>query len=280
MSTQPKVIGFVPVYNAEEFILNTLEHLAAQTYPNFEIILGDDASTDRTAEICKDFCEKDSRFSFLQNPQNLGWYHNAQKLWLEAAKHGKYCFINPHDDIPFPDFISDLVDLMEANPNLSMAIPGMENEYWDSTVNSFYTEASGLLDPVERCFRIAKKDQDYWWAAYHALHRSDLIPKIFPIQKLPFGEPEFSMDLISILKMGFYGPFATSEKILFKKVYRKNSVSIQWTHNSKNKAALWIRMIREINSSPLTSAQKTSLKYRLYQLLGKRAKRRILGLFK
>lgn len=280
MDQSPKVVGFVPVYNAEHFILNTLEHLAAQTYTNFEIIIGDDASTDRTPELCRDFCQQDRRFSFHQNSKNLGWYLNSEKLWLEAAKRSKYCFINPHDDIPFPNFIEDLVRLMEAEPQLSMAIPGMENEYWNSTISSRYTDASGLEDPVERCYRIAKKDQEFWWAAYHAMHRSDLIPKILPIKTLAFGEPEFSLDLISVLKMGFHGPFATSEKILFKKVYRKNSVSIQWMHNPKNKAALWMRMIQEINRSPLTPSQKFRLTFRLYRLLGNRAKRRVQSLFK
>ena len=281
MSNFPKVIGFVPTYNAESFILKTLDHLAAQTYPNFEIIIGDDASTDRTAELCEAFCQNDPRFSLIQNPKNLGWYHNSEKLWLEVAKRGKYCFINPHDDLPFPGFITELVALMEANPNLSMAIPGMENEYWDSSrISSFYLDASGIENTVERCYRIAKKDKDYWWAAYHALHRSDLIPKIFPIHKLSFGEPEFSMDLISILKMGFYGPFATSDKILLKKIYRKNSVSIGWKHNSKNKAALWIRIFKEIKKSPLSLTEKEALRRRLYHLLRTRVQQRIFSLFK
>ncbi|WP_169719249.1 glycosyltransferase family 2 protein [Algoriphagus mannitolivorans] len=280
MSHPPKVIGFVPAYNAENFILNTLEHLAAQTYSNFEIIIADDASTDRTSELCEAFCEKDSRFTLIKNPQNLGWHTNTESLWLESAKRGKYCFVNPHDDIPYPNFISDLVALMEANPNLSLAIPGMENEYWNSTINSFYTDASDIEDPVERCFRVAKKDAEFWWAAYHALHRSDLIPKVFPLPKLAFGEREFSMDLILLLKMGFYGPFATSDKILFKKIYSKNSVSIQWKHNSKNKAALWIRILKEIESSPLSPSERKELRKRLWTLLGSRAKKRVIELFK
>jgi len=280
MSQFPKVIGFIPAYNSEKFILPTLEALARQTYPNFEIIIGDDASTDKTAEICEAFCNKDPRFSLQRNSKNLGWFKTSEMLWLESAKRGKYCFTNPHDDLPYPNYISELVGLMEANSEVSIAIPGMENEYWDSTLNSFYTDPSEIKDPVERSFRIAKKDVHHWWAAYHGLHRSEWVSKIYPIEKLPFGEPEFSLDLISILKMGFYGSFVTSNQILLKKVYGKNSVSAQWMHNSKNKAALWIRLLKEIDSSPLSSSEKRNLKNRLYLLLTSRIKNRLSSLFK
>ena len=62
MKVFPKVIGFVPTYNAAKFILNTLEALAAQQYPNFEIWVCDDSSQDDTLKICQEFSQKDSRF--------------------------------------------------------------------------------------------------------------------------------------------------------------------------------------------------------------------------
>jgi glycosyltransferase involved in cell wall biosynthesis len=281
MSSEPKVIGFVPAYNAEKFILKTLDALAKQTYSNFEILLCDDASSDGTAEICKDFCHKDPRFIFSQNSKNQGWIRTSERLWLESAKESKYCFINPHDDLPYPDFISELVRLMEENPKASLAIPGMENEYWDnSIIKAFYTHASDIENVVDRCFEVSKKDKVFWWAAYHGLHRSEFIPKIYPIDKLAFGEKEFSLDLISLLKIAFFGTLVTSEKILLKKVYSKTSVSTQWNHNTLNNAALWWAILKEIKKSPLSMNQKIQLKLKLYHLLMSRIINRAKNLFK
>lgn len=279
MSQTPKVVGFVPTYKAEKFILKTLEALASQTYPNFEILICDDASPDRTADACREFCEKDSRFRFLRNSENLGWFKTSEKLWLEAARESKYCFTNPHDDLLYPDYISTLVQLLEENPAASLAIPGMENEYVNTTLFSFYKDASEIEDTVERCFRIAKKDQHHWWAAYHGLYRSDVIQKIFPIDKLPFGEAEFSLDLIIMLKMGFYGQFLTSDKVLFKKVYLDKSVSNKWEHNAINKAALWTAIWKEIQASPLSPEDKKALHSKLRNLLLSRLTGRAKRLF-
>lgn len=267
MSSYPKVVGFVPTYKAEGFVLKTLTALANQTYPNFEIIICDDCSPDKTAAICEEFCKTDKRFRLVRNPKNLGWFASSQKLWVEAAQISKYCFTNPHDDLLYPEFIDNLVKLLEQSPSASLAVPGMENEYQDMTINSFYDNVSGVESTVERCFRIVKKDQHHWWAAYHGLHRSEIVQKVFPIKKLPFGEKEFSLDLILMLKMTCYGPFVTSDQILFKKVYLKSSVSSKWAHDSKNRAALWVAIFREIRNSPLSPSEKRTLRNRLRALL-------------
>lgn len=279
MEPFPKVIGFIPTYKSEQFILKTLEALAAQTYPNFEIIIGDDASPDQTYSVCEEFCRSDARFRLIRNEKNLGWFDSSENLWLQSAKGSKYCFCNPHDDLPYPDFISELVTLMEKNPVASLAIPGMENEYWDQTISSFYTQASNLDDAVERCMTIIRKDQHHWWAAFHGMHRSEVVSKIFPVGKLAFGEKEFSLDLIIMLKMAFYGSFVTSDRILFKKVYLKNSVSNRWKHNKINKAALWVATLKEIKNAPLSGLQKKDLNRRLYALLATRVSNRVSSLF-
>ena len=281
MSVFPKVIGYVPAYNAENFILSTLQALAAQTYPNFEILICDDASSDQTWALCQEFCESDSRFKVIRNSRNLGWFETSNQLWLQVSKDSSYCFCNPHDDHPGPEYITELVGLMEATPDSSIGIPGMKNVYSDGIViDSFYTYASEIKDPVERCFRIAQKDKHHWWAAYHGLYRSKFVQKVYPIRKLAFGEKEFSLDLVSMLKMGFYGPFVTSDQILLTKIYRKSSVSSQWHHNSLNKTALWLLILEEIKKSPLSLKQKSELSKKLNSLLISRLVNRISSLFK
>ncbi len=76
----PLVSVIIPVYNAQEFIVQTLNSVLNQTYKNWEAIIVDDQSTDNTLGICKNFAEKDSRFTVYEishsgmpsKPRNYG----------------------------------------------------------------------------------------------------------------------------------------------------------------------------------------------------------------
>ena len=79
----PLVSYIVPVYNAEKFLLRTLNALAGQTYKNIEVILVDDGSSDSSGSICDDFCSADSRFKCI-HIKNGGVSH-ARNTGLENA---------------------------------------------------------------------------------------------------------------------------------------------------------------------------------------------------
>src|SRR5918993_5298269 len=65
VSDTPLVSIGVPVYNGERFLARTLQSLLAQTYTNLEIIICDNASTDGTEAICREFAARDSRIRYL-----------------------------------------------------------------------------------------------------------------------------------------------------------------------------------------------------------------------
>lgn len=94
----PKLSILVPVYNAEQFIADTIKAVLAQTYTDFELILADDASTDKTKEIIESF--KDERIIYVRNEINLGISANRNKL-IDLAK-GEYIAVLDHDDICLP----------------------------------------------------------------------------------------------------------------------------------------------------------------------------------
>ncbi len=72
MTTESPLISvIIPAYNAEIFIRRTLDSILAQTYTNIEILVVDDGSQDRTAEIVESFVEKDSRVTLLKQ-KNAG----------------------------------------------------------------------------------------------------------------------------------------------------------------------------------------------------------------
>ena len=63
----PRVSLAMPVYNGERFISVALESLLNQTFTDFELIITDNASTDGTEAICRDFAQRDGRINYIRN---------------------------------------------------------------------------------------------------------------------------------------------------------------------------------------------------------------------
>jgi glycosyltransferase involved in cell wall biosynthesis len=129
--TPPVVSVLVTVYNREKYLYECLESIRASTYQDFEVIIVDDRSSDRSPEIASDFAAKDPRFSFHHNVDNLGDYGNRMKAARAAA--GRYIKYVDADDIIYPHGLTVMVAALEANPDaalgLSHSLPEDERPY-------------------------------------------------------------------------------------------------------------------------------------------------------
>lgn len=107
----PLVSILIPVYNRENYIAECIESALAQTYPNIEVVVGDNASSDGTWIICQQFAAKDKRVRIFRNDQNIGPVRN----WLAcvAQARGDYSKILWSDDLIHPDFIKKLRPLLD-----------------------------------------------------------------------------------------------------------------------------------------------------------------------
>ena len=128
----PLVSICIPVYNGELYILKTLSSALNQTYKNLEIIIFDNCSTDKTAEIIKTF--KDSRITYHLNDKNYGILINSLKC-LEAA-NGEFIKLLSADDLLKPNAIEAQVEVLINNPDVSLCITATNviNEFDDITM--------------------------------------------------------------------------------------------------------------------------------------------------
>jgi glycosyltransferase involved in cell wall biosynthesis len=106
---QPLVSVIIPAYNAEISIAQTLESVLSQTYQNIEILVVDDGSSDKTAEIVKSFAQKDSRISLLQ--QSNAGVAAARNLAIEKSR-GEYIAPIDADDIWYPQNLEKQVEYL------------------------------------------------------------------------------------------------------------------------------------------------------------------------
>lgn len=106
----------IPTHNAAKFISLTLDSILNQSYQNIEIIIGDNASTDNTEEIIKQYLKKDNRIKYYKNEENLGYSNNCNKLI--SLSTGDYISIYHSDDIYDIFMIEKEVEVLEKNQQL------------------------------------------------------------------------------------------------------------------------------------------------------------------
>jgi len=128
----PKVSIFIPVYNSEKYLAETLDSILAQTFQDFEIIIADDGSIDKSLEIARVYENRDKRIKVLPLP------HNGEVITRnEAIKYtnpnSKYLLNHDSDDISLPTKLKRLIEYLETNP--AVAIVGCFAEYFDDKGN-------------------------------------------------------------------------------------------------------------------------------------------------
>ena len=79
-NNNPRISVGMPVYNGDAYLELAILAALDQTFTDFELIISDNASTDRTEEICRDFAARDSRILYLRNSENIGAAKNYNKL--------------------------------------------------------------------------------------------------------------------------------------------------------------------------------------------------------
>lgn len=128
----PKVSVIIPTYNRAHLIGRAIKSVLNQTYKDFEIIIVDDGSTDKTEEVVKDF--KDERVRYIRREKNKGG-SAARNTGIKAAR-GEYIAFQDSDDEWLPEKLEKQMKAFEA---MAMAKPVIA------------TKVSDLPEILDRC---------------------------------------------------------------------------------------------------------------------------------
>lgn len=108
----PLVSIITPCYNAVPFIAQTIESVIAQTYPNWEMLIVDDCSTDRSAEIIQTYVDRDSRIKYFKTDCPSGSPSLPRNIGLEQAQGECVAFLDS-DDAWLPTKLEEQIAFME-----------------------------------------------------------------------------------------------------------------------------------------------------------------------
>lgn len=111
----------MPLFNAERYLVETLDNLLAQEFQDWELVVSDNASTDRTGEIVRELAARDPRVRYYRNSENLGIYYNFDRV-LELAS-GEYFMWASWDNLYHETYLAKLVDALDRRPEAVMAYP-------------------------------------------------------------------------------------------------------------------------------------------------------------
>ena len=114
--SNPKVTVLMPVYNAEKYVGEAIDSILKQTFTNFEFLIINDGSTDKSLEVIKSYI--DPRIKIINNESNLGLPHTLNK-GIKFSQ-GEYIVRMDADDISFPVRLEKQVEFMDSHPDIGI----------------------------------------------------------------------------------------------------------------------------------------------------------------
>jgi glycosyltransferase involved in cell wall biosynthesis len=120
MNSLPLVSIVTPAFNAEPFLVQCIESVLAQTYQNWEYIIVNNCSTDRTLLIAESYMARDARIRVITNRLFVGAIENHNVALQQPAQHSRYCKVVSADDWIEPDFLTMTVKVAEAHPTVGI----------------------------------------------------------------------------------------------------------------------------------------------------------------
>lgn len=126
MLEQPELTVIMPVYNMEKYLPRALDHLAKQTDPNFELLIVNDGSKDRTQEIAESYRTKFKHFRIINKPN--GGLSDARNVGM-ANVNTPYFTFHDGDDWVDPDYTAYFVKAFHEHPEAAMVSCGFWLDY-------------------------------------------------------------------------------------------------------------------------------------------------------
>ena len=126
MTPVPAVSVLMTAYNRERYVGAAIESVLTQTFTDFELIVVDDLSSDRTAAIADGYAGRDARVRVHRNARNLGDYGNRNHA--ASLARGRFLKYHDSDDVMYPHCLATIVPLLDAEPRAGFALSA--GGYW------------------------------------------------------------------------------------------------------------------------------------------------------
>jgi glycosyltransferase involved in cell wall biosynthesis len=243
---KPQISIGLPVYNGEQYIETTIKSVLAQTCSDFDLIISDNASTDRTQAICSDYRASDPRIRYIRNEINLGAAKNFNNTF--HASSGAYFKWIAYDDPIAPTFLERCLQALEQHPEAVISYPKayIINEH--SEIVEEYSDHLHLQSPVAH-LRFKKILFQYGLCnPIFGLMRRSVLQKTPLIGDYPYSDRKL------LAELALYGElYEIPEYLLYRREHPLVSTRVNQT---EKELAAWF--------NPASAGKKTSPIFKRY----------------
>lgn len=208
-SHPPRISVGLPVYNGERFVAEAIDSVLQQTYSDFELIISDNASTDRTEEICRAYVSQDQRVKYYRSAENVGAARNIRHVFeRSSAPYFKWLC---HDDTCGPRFLEKCVTVLDECPNV--VVCHSRSAFIDEQGNFLREHNVGChlqsSRPSDRARQYILQSTDSYHAVYGLIRKAAL-------KKTSLLAPYVNSDVVLILQLALLGEiYEVSDVLLF-----------------------------------------------------------------
>lgn len=252
----------IPLYNAQRYLREALDSLVAQDYEAIELIISDNASTDETPVICREYAARDPRIRYKRAEQNQGAIWNFNHVF--SLRRGPYFMWAAFDDLREPSYVRRCVEALEARPDAVLCCTDVR----------LIDEAGRLTEPdprmrivhpvgATRAARVRALAAANFWVDFYGLIRSSAL------SSTRLAQPIWGFDILLLLELCLRGDVILVPEALFS--YRTfkdktqddlaagltssgagDRVGISWSN-------LAIEMAHGISLAPISRREKVTL---------------------
>jgi len=202
----PRLTIGLPVYNGEKYLSESIESLLGQTYENFELVISDNASTDNTQSICRQYMEKDSRIRYIRQPRNIGLIPNENFITKQAK--GEFFKLAAHDDLYASGLIKRCVDALDENREAVIA------QGWEARIDADGAVTGGLYysvvaDSPSAPERFRSMLFDGWDDYTYGVIRTAALRRVHPVGSYHMADRTINVEL------SLQGPFCLIPEWLY-----------------------------------------------------------------
>ena len=216
--TDPRVSIGLPVYNGERYLSEAIESLLNQTFHDFEIIICDNASDDRTEAICRSYASRDQRIRYHRNGKNIGASANFNLSFRLAT--GKYFKWAAHDDLHGREFLLQCVEILDEDPRVVLCHTDVQyiNEHGENIENppAPLPDASSPIPHIRFAQLISMR---HWCLDIFGVIRKDVL------SRTPLISDYVGSDRNTLVTLALLGRFQRlPERLFFTRDHGKRSV--------------------------------------------------------
>jgi|ERR1700733_5701772 glycosyltransferase involved in cell wall biosynthesis len=207
----PVSIG-MPVFNGEKYIVPALESILGQSFSDFELVISDNASDDRTPEICQEVAGKDPRIRYFRQPTNVGAPRNFNFVFEQAR--GQYFKWAADNDVCDRNLLKVCKKVLDERPEVVLCFGKTLAIDQDGRILSAFEENLVIDDsrPSRRFRHVV--DHSYYNNVHAGLFRSESLRQTMLEQPYP------AADMVMIAELALYGQFCEVPQVLF---YRREA---------------------------------------------------------